>query len=170
MALSMAELDAMPAAGFVAAVGDVFEHSPWVMAAVAGMRPFGTAGRLHEAAMEVVRGAGMAAQEALLRAHPELGGVDAAGGLTRDSGSEQGRLGFDGTGPAERAVLLGLNAAYRARFGYPAIVALARHARRETVLAAIRERLGAEAEEERARSLVEVGYVTFARLGARLGV
>ena len=170
MALTMAELDAMPAAGFMAAVGDVFEHSPWVMAAVAGRRPFGTAGQLHAAAMDVVRDAGVAAQEALLRAHPELGGVDAPGGLTRDSGSEQGRLGFDGMDPAEQAMLAGLNAAYRARFGYPAIVALARHAQRETVLADIRERLGADPEAERARSLDEVGHVTLARLEARLGV
>ena len=169
MSVTMADLDAMPAAGFLAAMGDVFEHSPWVMEAVVGMRPFGTVRRLHEAAMGVVREAGVAAQEALLRAHPELGGVDATGGLTRESGSEQRRLGFDSMGEGERAALVGLNAAYRARFGYPAIVALARHARRESVMEAIRMRLGAENGVERARSLDEVGHVTRARLEAWSG-
>ena len=124
----MAALDTMPAPAFTAALADLFEHSPWVIATVAGRRPFNSARTLHDAAMAAVRDAGPDAQAALLRAHPELAGQEAASGaLTTHSTSEQARLGFTRLGPAEHADLLALNAAYRARFGFPAVVALCRH-------------------------------------------
>lgn len=166
----MADLDAMPHASFVAALGDLFEHSPWVAAAVAPLRPFTTARAMHDAMMSQVRHAAPADQVALLRAHPELAGQEAAeGALTADSMSEQSRLGFTRLTRAEANDLAQLNASYRTRFGFPCIVALARHATRDSVTDAMRRRLDATPADEQAAAIEEIGHITAARLAGRLG-
>lgn len=166
----MPALDAMPAPAFVAALGDLFEHSPWVAERVAASRPFGTARALHDAMVAAVRAAAPDERLALLRAHPELAGREASdGALTTDSSTEQGRLGFDRLPPAEHAALAALNRDYQARFGFPCIVALARHATPAAVLDAMRARLHADPAAEQAAALAEVGHITAARLARRLG-
>ena len=54
---------------FVGALGDVFEHSPWVAERAFDDRPFATVEALHAAMTRVVRDAPRDAQLALLRAH-----------------------------------------------------------------------------------------------------
>src|ERR1700730_429601 len=46
---SLAAINAMPAADFVAALGDVFEHAPWVAERAVAGRPFPSMAALHEA-------------------------------------------------------------------------------------------------------------------------
>jgi 2-oxo-4-hydroxy-4-carboxy-5-ureidoimidazoline decarboxylase len=168
--LDMATLDAMPAADFAAALGDLFEHSPWVVEGLAGLRPFGSARRLHDAMMQRVREAGPALQRGLIAAHPELAGQEmSAGAMTTDSTSEQGRLGFDRLSAEEHAALGALNAAYRARFGLPCVVALSRHATRASVQAAMAARLDADPSTEQATAIEEIGHITASRLAGRLG-
>ena len=53
---------------FVGALGDVFEHSPWVAEGAFNDRPFASVEALHAAMTRVVREAPRAAQLALLRA------------------------------------------------------------------------------------------------------
>ena len=115
--------------------------------------------------MDAVRRAPRKCRLALLCAHPELAGREAlAGGLTPDSGTEQGRLGFTALSRAELDRMAALNRAYRERFGFPAIAALARHAKRDTVFADFERRLGNDAEAEVANALGEVAHITRARL------
>ena len=166
--LTFAALDTMPPDQFSAALAGLFEHSPWVAEAVDPYRPFHTARVLHDAMMHHVRQAGPDAQRRLIAAHPELAGQEAAA-LTQDSTSEQTRLGFDRLEPGEHTTLAALNAAYRDRFGLPCIVALARHATRASVYAAIQSRLTADDETERATALTEIAHITEARLTSRLG-
>jgi 2-oxo-4-hydroxy-4-carboxy-5-ureidoimidazoline decarboxylase len=40
---------------FVSALGDIFEHAPWVAEAAFLFRPFPTVAALHDAMMEAVR-------------------------------------------------------------------------------------------------------------------
>ena len=168
--LNIAALDTMPEAAFMAAFGNLFEHSPWIMAQTAAARPYGNARALHNAAMAAIRSAPPDAQLALIRAHPELAGQEAAAhSLTADSTSEQARLGFTRLTQAEHAELASLNAQYRARFAFPCIVALARHQSRDTVYQAFRTRMTADPATERATAITEIGHVTEARLTARLG-
>lgn len=163
-------LNAMPEPDFMALLGDLFEHSPWVMQAAIAHRPFATAQRLHDTAMTVVRAAGREAQVSLFRAHPELAGSEVARGLlTPESGGEQGRLGFDRLSPADHAGLAALNAEYTARFGFPCIVALVRHATRDSVIATMRQRVNSSEAAEVEANLVAIGHITAARLAARLG-
>ncbi len=166
----MSVFNAMPAAAFAALLDGLFEHSPWVSEGIAAQRPFRDAGALHAAMMARVREADRPTQLALIAAHPELAGREAEDGvLTADSTGEQGRLGFDRLSREEHAELARINAAYRARFGFPCIVALCRHATRESAVAAMRARLAAEPEAEVATAIEEIGHITAARLAARLG-
>lgn len=166
----MSMLDTMPQDAFAAALGDLFEHSPWVAADVAAQRPFGTGRALHDALMRRVREAGPEAQLRLIGAHPELAGQEmTAGAMTADSTGEQGRLGFNRMHADEHAALAALNAAYRARFGVPCIVALSRHSSRASVQDAMRTRLTADPIVERSTAIEEIGHITEARLARRLG-
>ena len=48
-AVSLDQLNAADAAGFLAALGSVYEHSPWVAEAALSRRPFARLKELHEA-------------------------------------------------------------------------------------------------------------------------
>ena len=101
--------------------------------------------------------AGRDKQVALLNAHPELAGRDARdGALTPESSTEQGRLGFTALSRKDLERMTRLNAAYRAKFGFPVIVALAFHAGRDTVFDAIERRIGNDPDTEIAEALAQV--------------
>ena len=158
----------MDHAAFMATFGGLFEHSPWVAERAWQARPYSDVAGLHAAMMDAVRLAPRHEQLALIRAHPELAGREAqAGALTASSTGEQGRLGFDALPAVEFSQLAGLNRDYRARFGFPAIVALTLHATRDTVLRQIRARLANDTDTEIGNALEQIGHITAARL-ARL--
>lgn len=86
MTITLADLNASDRAAFVAAIGDIFEHGPWVAERAHAARPFATVTALHDAMMQAVRAAPRAEQLAFLRGHPELGGkIARAGAMTADS-------------------------------------------------------------------------------------
>jgi len=112
-----------------------------------------------------VRAAGPDEQLGLIRAHPELAGREAAAGtLTADSTSEQGRLGFTALSRAEIERVARANRAYRERFGFPCIVALRLHATRESVIAEMERRAGSDRTAEIAAALEQIGHITRGRL------
>jgi 2-oxo-4-hydroxy-4-carboxy-5-ureidoimidazoline decarboxylase len=77
-------LSGLPQAAFVARLGDIFEHSPWVPERAWAARPFASIDALHAAMVAAVDQAAEAEQLALICAHPELAGREAAAGtLTR---------------------------------------------------------------------------------------
>jgi 2-oxo-4-hydroxy-4-carboxy-5-ureidoimidazoline decarboxylase len=165
---SIAEINAMPAADFVAALGDVFEHAPWVAERAAAARPYPTVGALHDGLMQAVHDAPAATQLAFLRGHPELGGKLArAGAMTEASRSEQGGLGLDRLDDENFARFARLNAAYRARFGFPFIICVRRHTR-ASILAEFERRLTNDPDAEIATALTEIGYITRLRLDAKV--
>lgn len=165
MPLALARLNAMPQLEFRAALGDVFEHSPWVAERSWAQRPFASIDALHAAMLAVVRAAGTDEQLGLIRAHPELAGREAAAGtLTADSTSEQGRLGFTTLSRAEIERVARANRAYRERFGFPCIVALRLHATRESVIAEMERRAGSDPTAEIAAALEQIGHITRGRL------
>lgn len=156
---------AMDRAAFVARFGGVFEHSPWVAEAVweSGRVPDGVEA-LHAAMAAVVRAAGRDRQTALLNAHPDLAGrLAVRGALTADSRLEQAGAGLDRCSPDEHARFTELNDAYRARFGFPFILAVKGRSRAE-ILAIFERRLGNAPEEEFATALAEVERIARLRL------
>src|SRR3984893_5202957 len=91
----MATIDALDREAFVALLGGVFEHAPWVAAASWDMRPFASTDALHAAMVAAVDRLGETRQLELLRAHPELAGKAAIRGeLTDDSAQEQAGAGL----------------------------------------------------------------------------
>jgi chitin deacetylase len=163
--MTLAEANALPAERFVSAFGGVFEHSPWVAERVAGQRPFASVDALHAAMLAAVHGASDAERLALIRAHPELAGREAAdGALTADSATEQGRLGFTALSRDEFRRIAELNRRYRERFGFPCIVALRLHASRAAVLAEMERRAASVHDTELATALEQIGHITRGRL------
>jgi 2-oxo-4-hydroxy-4-carboxy-5-ureidoimidazoline decarboxylase len=165
---SLAELNAATGADFAAALGDVFEHAPWVAAAAAAARPFPTVSALHDGLMQAVRAAPRASRLGFLRGHPELGGkVARAGAMTDASKAEQGGLGLDRLGAEEFARFERLNDAYRDRFGFPFIICVRQHTR-DSILAQFEQRLGNDADAELAAALAEIAHITRLRLAAQV--
>ena len=164
-AMTLEEANACAPDRFVAVFGGVFEHSPWVAQQAVAARPFASVAALHAAMLAAVRAASMARQLALLRAHPELAGREAAeGSLTPDSGSEQGRLGFNALGRDELGRIAAINHRYRERHGFPCIVALALHATRASAVAEMARRAEADPAGEMAAAIEQVGHIARARL------
>jgi 2-oxo-4-hydroxy-4-carboxy-5-ureidoimidazoline decarboxylase len=164
MPISLDELNATDRAGFLSALGGIYEKSPWVAERALAGRPFATVAELCTALQSAVEAAGEAEQMALIRAHPELAGkVARAGALTAESGREQGGLGLDRLSDAELARFERLNAAYRERFGFPFIVCVRRHTR-DSILDQFERRLTNAPEQERAAALTEIGLIARLRL------
>jgi 2-oxo-4-hydroxy-4-carboxy-5-ureidoimidazoline decarboxylase len=165
---SLLEINAMATAEFVAALGDVFEHAPWVAERAATGRPYPSVAALHEALMQAVRDAPATTQLAFVRGHPELGGKLArAGAMTEASKSEQGGLGLDRLSDEDFARFERLNAAYRERFGFPFVICVRRHTR-ASILAEFERRLKNDPAAELAAALTEIGEITLLRLATNV--
>jgi 2-oxo-4-hydroxy-4-carboxy-5-ureidoimidazoline decarboxylase len=166
-AFTLDALNAMDRTAFVAALGDVFEHAPWVAEAIAGHRPFKTVAALHDAMIGVVRSAPTDRQLAFVNAHPELGSKVKRADITVDSQAEQGSLGLDRLSDAEFQRFQTLNQAYRQKFGFPFIICVRRHTR-DSILANFARRSEAAREAELGAALDEIGFITRLRLVARV--
>ncbi len=156
----------MSPADFLAALGGVFEHSPWIAERAFAKRPYADTAALHEAMVNVVRSASSEEQLSLLRAHPELAGREAqAGALTADSTAEQRSAGLNALTREEMERVGRLNRAYRERFGFPFIIAVRRHTK-DGIFAELERRLGNDADSERLECLEQVHIITRLRLDA----
>lgn len=158
----------MPAAEFVAAFGDIAEASPWIAKDASGRRPFRSRAAMVAAFAEVIGSAGAERQLALLRAHPDLAGRAAiAGDLAPESRLEQAGAGLDRLTAAEFARFTELNERYRARFGFPFILAV-RGATKDRILASFARRIGSDAATELATALDQVRTIVRFRIEDRV--
>jgi allantoate deiminase/N-carbamoyl-L-amino-acid hydrolase len=162
--IDIAALDALPAAEFTNALEGIFEHSPWVPAGAAALRPFGNGIALHRALCRVVQDADPARKLALICAHPELAGRAAIRGeLTDASTREQRGAGLSACTPEQYARLLALNAEYHGRFGFPFILAVKGHTP-DSVIAALAERVTHDAQAEQQVALEQIFRIARFRL------
>lgn len=149
---------------FVAAFGGVFEDSPWIAERAYETRPWADGAALHAAMTRVVETAERDERLALIRAHPELAGKAAiAGALTPESTREQAAAGLDRLTPEQHADVLALTAAYRERFGFPFVVCAREHTA-ATIIAAARERLEHDPDDEERTALAEIAKIAALRL------
>jgi 2-oxo-4-hydroxy-4-carboxy-5-ureidoimidazoline decarboxylase len=161
--ITIETLNSLDRAGFVDAVGWVFEDSPWVAEGAWSGRPYKTARDLHRAMVAEVEAASSDRQLALLRAHPDLGTrmrkrtADAlcADNISHASAAEQGGAGLDLLNPREFEEFERLNESYRTKFGFPFLFAV-RGSTKDDILRAFRQRLESTPEEERAEALRQV--------------
>jgi len=150
-------------AEFLARYGGIYEASPWV---AEGVWPRVEAGQLDDpsdlalAMRERVDAAPRAQQLALIRAHPELA---SRARMADASVREQSGAGLDQCSAEEFAAFHRLNAAYKARFGFPFIVAV-KGMTRGDILAAFEARLGAEPETEFHTAIAQIHRIAGFRL------
>jgi 2-oxo-4-hydroxy-4-carboxy-5-ureidoimidazoline decarboxylase len=166
--LTLDSLNDDTAEAFCAAMGDIWEHAPWVARGVVHQRPFASVDALHRAMVQWVAAQDEPTRVALFAGHPELAGDQARGGLmTEDSTVEQGALSLHRLDPQEAARWDALNQAYRARFGFPFILCVGRHTR-ASALQAFQARLKNERATELVNTLEEIGHITRLRLTRRV--
>jgi 2-oxo-4-hydroxy-4-carboxy-5-ureidoimidazoline decarboxylase len=162
--IALDKLNAADKAAFVAALGGIYEHSPWVAEAVAGARPFASLVALHEAMRAALLAADDARKRTLLDAHPDLAGKAArAGALTPDSKSEQGSAILDRLNEDEFAAFHHLNGVYREKFGFPFIICVRRHTK-DSIFQQFERRLRNDLSAEFETALAEVGRIAALRL------
>ena len=157
---TLSQLNALPVVEFTAAVGGVFEHSPWIAAHAAAHRPFTSLDLLHDAMCEVVKASTADEQLALIRAHPDLVGRIV---LTAESNGEQSAAGLTDLSPEEVALFERYNRDYQARFSFPFVIC-ARLNKKDAILAAFPIRLQNPAETERKTALSEIYKIARLRL------
>lgn len=172
MTRALPSLDGIPVADasddvFRRVYGHLFEHSPWVVERAGAARPFADAAALARCVAAVIAAASDDEQLGLIRAHPELGDrigiLDAR--LTASSAAEQASAGLDQLTEAQFETFRSLNAAYRARFGFPFIICVRLHDL-AGIEAAMRRRLDHDAPAERAEALHQVALIGALRLAA----
>jgi 2-oxo-4-hydroxy-4-carboxy-5-ureidoimidazoline decarboxylase len=166
--VTLQSLNGADKASFIAAVGDIYEHAPWVAEAVVGQRPFASLAALHEAMMAAVRGASAEQRMTLLKGHPDLAGKAArAGTMTADSKAEQASAGLDRLSEAEYTAFHKNNDAYRKKFGIPFIVCARRHSK-DSILHQFEHRLRNNVAAETKTALGEVFRIVALRLDQRI--
>jgi 2-oxo-4-hydroxy-4-carboxy-5-ureidoimidazoline decarboxylase len=166
--VSLDQLNAADKTGFIAALGDIFEHAPWVAEVAHASRPFATLASLHDAMTTAVRSADADRRLALVNGHPDLAGKAArAGAMTADSTAEQSSAGLERLSEDEFARFRRLNEAYRKKFGFPFIVCVRRHTR-DSILRQFERRLTHDAATELDAALSEVFRITALRLDQRV--
>lgn len=168
MSQTLAALNSSDRAAFVAALGHLFEHSPWVAEETFSKGPFADADALHAALCGTMMDASPERQLALVRAHPDLAGrLARAGELTPSSAREQSAAGLDRLTPDEASEIVRLNDAYKARFGFPFVIC-ARLNAKGAILASMRSRAANSPKEELSTALGEIAKIARLRLNEAL--
>lgn len=165
---TLAEVNAWDKARFVAAFGDVAEHSPWVAEHTFAAAPFADREVLITAFEAAMRAAPKQRQLDLIRAHPDLAGKAAvAGNMAEDSKKEQAGAGLDRLTVEEFARFTDLNGRYREKFGFPFIFAV-KGATKDMILAAFEDRIGNSVEQELETALIQIARIFRFRLEDRI--
>jgi OHCU decarboxylase len=164
MASTISKINQSNREDFIRIVGPVFEHSPWIAAAVWNQRPFADWKQLHHALCAVVISTDENAKLDLIRAHPDLVGRAALeGSLTSASTSEQASAGLSKLSQEEIALFQKHNAAYHEKFGFPFVIC-ARLNKKEAILAGFELRLKHSRDDEIQTALEEIFKIAELRL------
>ena len=172
--ITLNQLNAASQAEFVRLLDGTYEHSPWIAEAAWKKGAFISLAQLKLALVQVVHEASIDQQLALIRVHPELAGkAMVSNSLTTESTNEQGKAGLTDCTPEEFARIQQLNADYKARFGFPFILAV-RGPRglgltRAEIIATFARRLENHPDYERAESLRNIHRIAEIRLNDKLG-
>jgi len=165
--MTIGDLNMTNRAGFVEALGWVFENSPWVADRAWARRPFESLDVLHDALTSEVASATPDEQLALLCAHPDLGAVGLTPDTTEDmshaSKREQAEAGLDSLSRAELDRMGALTGAYRDKFGFPFLYAV-KGSTMQDILNALETRLPATRDAEIGEALRQVSRIAQFRL------
>lgn len=158
--LTVADVNALDEAGFVAALGHVYEDAPELALAARDDAPFADLDALVGAFHRAAGGLDEAAVVALLRAHPQLG---ASRPMAAASVDEQRGAGLTTLAHERRDALAAGNAAYLERFGFPFIIAV-RGLGPADIATALATRLGHTPDQERRAVFEQVQRIAELRI------
>lgn len=181
--MTIGDLNMTNRAGFVEALGWVFENSPWVAERAWARRPFESLDVLHDALTSEVASATPDEQLALLCAHPDLGAVrlkpdptngsDSTDGgvrlqadqydMSHASKREQAEAGLDSLSRSDLDRMGALTGAYRDKFGFPFLYAV-KGSTMQDILNALETRLPATRDAEIGEALRQVSRIARFRL------
>ncbi len=162
--IELAEVNDLSRDAFVAALGALFEGSPWIATATWPARPFTSIDKLHQALCATMYAAPIERQVALIQAHPDLAGKAAVEGtLTAESTREQSSAGLSRLTPAQFATFTRLNQAYRDTFGFPFVICARAHSA-ASILERFATRLEHPRDQEIATALGEIAKIAHLRL------
>lgn len=167
--MDLEKVNSMDFGEFVDAFGNVIERCPLIAAAVWSQRPFSSSEDLEKHFFDFIDALPQAGQEGVLRCHPDLAGRELQRGtLTAESRREQSDAGLTSLDADERRRLAELNGRYRARFGFPFVLA-ARLSDRAALPGELARRLRRPPAEELRAALAEVKKIGRLRLADLLG-
>ena len=175
MPLTLDQLNSAPADAALQLLNGLYEHSPWIAKAALAQRPFVSLPQLKFVLTQVVSSAAREAQLDLIRAHPELAGkAMVTQSLTAESTHEQSKAGLTHCSADEFARLQQLNADYKAKFGWPFILAV-RGPRglglsRAEIIATFERRLHDHPDFELQECLRNIHRIAEIRLNDKFGV
>jgi 2-oxo-4-hydroxy-4-carboxy-5-ureidoimidazoline decarboxylase len=159
--LSIENINQMNRELFVQTLGWLFEDSPWVASNALESLPFKSRDELLQTMITIVKKSEKHRQLGLLRAHPDLGtGLQ----MSEISQKEQAGVGLNKLTKEELAEFVSLNQNYVEKFGFPFIMAV-KGQNKETILSAMKERLGSTYDQEFETALDEVYKIARFRLG-----
>uniref|UniRef100_A0A8D2DUB0 2-oxo-4-hydroxy-4-carboxy-5-ureidoimidazoline decarboxylase n=1 Tax=Sciurus vulgaris TaxID=55149 RepID=A0A8D2DUB0_SCIVU len=162
--MNMEKVNSMDFGEFVDVFGNVIERCPLIAAAVWSQRPFSDLEDLEKHFFAFIDALPQSGQEGILRCHPDLAGREQQRGtLSAESQREQSGAGLTSLGADERQQLAKLNAQYRARFGFPFVLA-ARLSDRAAVPGELERRLHSQPAQELRTALGEVKKIGHLRL------
>lgn len=163
----LAAINLLDSPEFSAAFGKVYEHSAWIAERAFALRPpsgFASRAALHAALVATMHAATEGEKIALLCAHPELAGKEAAAGtLTDDSTREQAVAGLTTMSADDVIRLRELNRLYSKKFGFPFIIA-ARNNTQAAIFATLEARLHNTRTMELHNALAQVAEIARLRL------
>lgn len=154
------QLNHMSQQEWVAVLGAVFEDTPMIAEQAWQLRPFVDREVLHQQMVNLVQAMSRQQQLALIQAHPDLG---SKAKMADASVQEQTGAGLTQLTPTEYAQLQALNESYKAKFGFPFILAV-RHHSKASILASFQQRLHNSIEAEWQQALAEIAMIAQLRL------
>ncbi|WP_242041909.1 2-oxo-4-hydroxy-4-carboxy-5-ureidoimidazoline decarboxylase [Alkalinema sp. FACHB-956] len=157
---SLIELNAMSELDFIAALGHIFEQTPRIAQQAWLQRPFVSITDLHQKMVAIVDQLPPAQQIDLICAHPDLG---SRAKMAEASVKEQAGVGLDQLTASEYDRFQALNQTYKAKFGFPFIIAVRNHTK-TTILEAFEQRLQNTPEQEQQTALAEIATIAQFRL------
>jgi 2-oxo-4-hydroxy-4-carboxy-5-ureidoimidazoline decarboxylase len=160
MPYTLTDLNQMDSDAFVTALGAVFEDTPEIARQTWNLRPFGSLTDLHQKMVEVVSEMSSEQKLKLIQAHPDLG---SRAKMAEASVKEQAGVGLDRLTAEEYDRFHSLNQAYKAKFGFPFIIAVKNHTK-TSILEAFQRRLDHSITTEMEQAITEITQIAYFRL------
>ncbi|ELK54920.1 Uricase [Haloferax sp. BAB-2207] len=161
--LTLQQVNRLDDDSFVDALGEIYEHSPWVAERARSSRPFSSVDELRSAMKRAVEDASREKQLQLLQAHPDLGERTE---MTDASEAEQASAGLDSLSRSQYETFQRLNETYRERFGFPFVMAV-KDENPDAIAAAMERRVDHSESTEFRTALDEVHTIAELRLAER---